>query len=251
MGSLFDKIRNASGRKLMLAAAFVGAAAAAGRIAYDNREKSAAEIEQQNHEILFPGPYSTLGRAAATWWPETELFWLARHQKMMQDTANVRQFENWLTQFDSLKTMTKQEKLTAITRLSDRDIEYAFDFRVYGRGDYNAAPLQTINIKHGDCDDFTIWQYYAALRAGFEDSKTFFLIGSTDSTVAINHVVLAVDTSGPEEKEFKPENIFILGNSGYMTTLKDYTFWPVKAVNATSTRLVHYKEPTLPSGPAR
>lgn len=59
----------------------------------------------------------------------------------------------------TLKTATEREKLQAINNFFNRKLKYADDYSLWNQSDYWATPLESINLKAGDCEDYVIAKY--------------------------------------------------------------------------------------------
>jgi predicted transglutaminase-like cysteine proteinase len=99
----------------------------------------------------------------------------------MLDTANA---EN-----------SNDEKLQQVNRFFNQNIHYTTDMLVWKKSDYWATPLETMGVRAGDCEDYTIAKYLSLLQLGFSNEQLRLIyvkaqIGGAQSRVFQAHMVL-------------------------------------------------------------
>ncbi|WP_339899838.1 transglutaminase-like cysteine peptidase [uncultured Gilvimarinus sp.] len=62
-------------------------------------------------------------------------------------------------------------KLKAVNDFFNRTITFTDDTLLWREKDYWATPLQTMGVRGGDCEDFSIAKYMSLLKLGFEPDK--------------------------------------------------------------------------------
>jgi len=144
---------------------------------------------------------------------------LGRHQMLMAQPANRAAFEAFLAPLDSLRDASVEEKAKAVDALIDRMITYQLDSPHYKgqRDEYWASPLETINDRRGDCEDFAILKYFALRYLDVEADRLFVITVGPPAEDKLNHAVLAVDIRDAAQDEAgKPpvRKFVILNNDG-------------------------------------
>lgn len=144
---------------------------------------------------------------------------LGRHQMLMAQPDNRAAFEAFLAPLDSVRNGTVEEKAKAVDALIDRMITYQLDNEHYNdrRGEYWASPLETINDRRGDCEDFAILKYFALRYLDVDVERLYVITVGPPSQDRLNHATLAVDIrdAAHDEAGKAPARKFvILDNDG-------------------------------------
>jgi predicted transglutaminase-like cysteine proteinase len=231
---VFDKLKkNFLRGRFMLAAAVT--AMIASSIALDLGETA----EKDKNRALFPDKNDAARLHFIFPNYDNRYTWLSRHQTMMQDPANAAEFKSWLSKLDSALDKTPMEKIDAVKKLVSNSITYTYEQRLYDRGEYLAAPLQTIRARQGDCDDFAILYYYALRYLGFPEEKCGMMLIASGSE-RVNHMIAFADTSAAEQKTFLSKNIFILDNNFPGKHLENTDYQPRLLINRLGLHDVKY-----------
>jgi predicted transglutaminase-like cysteine proteinase len=84
-------------------------------------------------------------------------------------------------------------QLLAINRFFNRYIEFATDEQAWGQVDYWASPLETLQKRRGDCEDYAIAKYFSLLAAGMPVARLrlVYVRAQLDDGPAQAHMVLA------------------------------------------------------------
>jgi len=145
---------------------------------------------------------------------------LGRHQMLIAQPANRAAFEAFLAPLDSIRTASVAEKAQAVDALVDRLITYQLDTDHYNgqRGEYWASPLETINDRRGDCEDFAILKYFALRHLDVEADRLYVSTVGDPKTHNLNHAILIVDirdtVSRDKAGQAPAHNFVILDNDG-------------------------------------
>lgn len=136
---------------------------------------------------------------------------LGRHEMLMAQPQNREAFETFMAPLDTLRDASVAEKAKAVDGLVDRMITYQLDSDHYGaqRGEYWASPLETINDRRGDCEDFAILKYFALRHLGVDADRLFVITVGDADKYDLNHAMLAVDI---REEGASAHNFKILNN---------------------------------------
>lgn len=90
---------------------------------------------------------------------------------------------------------SEQEQLAEINDFFNRNIRFGEDTDLWGQSDYWATPLETLGLRAGDCEDYTIAKYLSLLKLGIPQEKLRLIyvrasIGGAQSRVSQAHMVL-------------------------------------------------------------
>lgn len=221
----------------MIAAAALGIAA--GAVADKiNSAKPAMDEEQERLTAVFSPAGDAIRKKPVYGDFEHEFNPFIRHHDMMKDTANVTALKTWLSRLDPLMDKAPLARLEGLRRLVQDSVRYSYEERLYGRREYMAAPLQTIQAKYGDCDDFAFLFYIGARYLKFPEEKCFIMQVSSDGGPMIDHAVAVVDTSAAGDKPYQSRNMFILDNGGPLLHLEDANFMPFVLTNREGSHIV-------------
>ena len=132
---------------------------------------------------------------------------LGRHEMLMAQPQNREAFEAFMAPLDTLRHASVADKAKAVDGLVDRMITYQLDREHYNdqRGEYWASPLETINDRRGDCEDFAILKYFALRHLGVDAERLYVVtVGDVDK-YDLNHAMLAVDIreNDADARDFK------------------------------------------------
>jgi predicted transglutaminase-like cysteine proteinase len=84
-------------------------------------------------------------------------------------------------------------QLGAINQFFNRHIEFATDEQAWGQVDYWASPLESLQRRRGDCEDYAIAKYFSLLAAGMPVARLrlVYVRAQLDDGPAQAHMVLA------------------------------------------------------------
>jgi len=84
-------------------------------------------------------------------------------------------------------------QLHAINRFFNRHIEFATDEQAWGQVDYWASPLESLQKRRGDCEDYAIAKYFSLLAVGMPVARLrlVYVRAQLDDGPAQAHMVLA------------------------------------------------------------
>jgi predicted transglutaminase-like cysteine proteinase len=93
----------------------------------------------------------------------------------------------------SLRAQEAGVQLRSINRFFNRHIEFATDLQAWGRADYWASPLESLQRRLGDCEDYAIVKYFGLLATGMPMSRLrlVYVHAQMDDGPAQAHMVLA------------------------------------------------------------
>lgn len=116
---------------------------------------------------------------------------------LQHSDRSLNVFNAWKTMTIAIKDEGIQEKLKRVNEFFNRRITWGDDRKIWQQTDYWATPLETIDRKAGDCEDFAIAKYFSLLAIGEPISKLRLVYVKarggfdTDTTTAQAHMVLA------------------------------------------------------------
>lgn len=119
-------------------------------------------------------------------------------QQVMQDrygSDGVALLAAWNRMLDTANTMDTDEKLLQVNRFFNQNIRYSTDTLIWKKSDYWATPLETLGVRAGDCEDYTIAKYLSLLQLGFSNEQLRLIyvkaqIGGPQSKIFQAHMVL-------------------------------------------------------------
>ena len=109
----------------------------------------------------------------------------------------------WNNLQKQLPSMTKLEKLRAISAFVNVQLTAKSDLSNYGMGEYWASPREFIASRGGDCEDYAITKYFALRSAGFSSEDLRILIVYIPAYKRL-HALLAANIN---------DNIYIVDNN--------------------------------------
>lgn len=138
-----------------------------------------------------------------------------------------------------LKTLGGQAKLEKANQLANSAIAYASDMALHGQLDRWSAPLASLKLGKGDCEDYAILKYRVLTEAGVP-AKDLKIILLRDTSVRIDHAVLAGRAN---------ERWFILDNrrSGFYVERDLPHYLPLFALDQAGVKLFAAPYASLPA----
>lgn len=106
----------------------------------------------------------------------------------------------WNRMLDSSKPLADAEKIAQVNDFFNRHVRYSDDVTLWQKSDYWATPLETLGLRAGDCEDFTIAKYLSLLELGIptEQLRLIYVraqIGGLHSKRFQAHMVLGYYSS--------------------------------------------------------
>ncbi|WP_323816549.1 transglutaminase-like cysteine peptidase [Cellvibrio sp. NN19] len=101
----------------------------------------------------------------------------------------------WQRMLENANSLTNEEKLAQVNQFFNRNIRYTEDSILWKKSDYWATPLETMGMRAGDCEDYTIAKYLSLLELGVPNEQLRLIyvkaqIGGPQSRVSQAHMVL-------------------------------------------------------------
>lgn len=107
----------------------------------------------------------------------------------------------------SAATLQDAARLELVNRYFNERIRFAPDTAVWGREDYWASPLETLNKGRGDCEDYAIAKYASLLAAGVAPERLRLVyVRAQIGREAQAHMVLAYQAA-PEDDPLILDNL--------------------------------------------
>lgn len=89
------------------------------------------------------------------------------------------------------------QKLERVNQFFNQRVRYGEDLQVWGRLDYWASPLETLERGAGDCEDFAIAKYFTLRLLGISESNLRLIYTTLDATRQA-HMVLGYWSDGAQ-----------------------------------------------------
>lgn len=102
---------------------------------------------------------------------------------------------NWRRLLLEGATLSEKEQLAQVNQFFNQNILYREDIDLWQQSDYWATPLETLGMRAGDCEDFTIAKYMTLIKLGIPVERLRLIyvraqIGGSYSQVSQAHMVL-------------------------------------------------------------
>jgi predicted transglutaminase-like cysteine proteinase len=96
---------------------------------------------------------------------------------------------------DEADQLPERDQLERVNDFFNQHVRFTDDLTLWQRNDYWATPLETLGVRAGDCEDYTIAKYMSLLRLGVPRERLRLIyvraqIGGTYSQVSQAHMVL-------------------------------------------------------------
>jgi len=104
-------------------------------------------------------------------------------------------FDAWQRMLTSAQDLPVEQKLKQVNDFFNQHIRYIEDRDLWQQSDYWATPLQTLGVRAGDCEDFTIAKYMSLKQLGVTEEKLRLIyvrakVGGPHSQISQAHMVL-------------------------------------------------------------
>jgi predicted transglutaminase-like cysteine proteinase len=102
---------------------------------------------------------------------------------------------NLLRTLESAQDLSERQQLDVVNGFFNQHVRFTDDPTLWQQSDYWATPLETLGMRAGDCEDYTIAKYMALLRLGIPRERLRLIyvraqIGGPESRVSQAHMVL-------------------------------------------------------------
>lgn len=89
--------------------------------------------------------------------------------------TGLHRVSEWQALLAALNNQPVEIKLTMVNDFFNQKTQWTTDSALFGQPDYWASPLETLALKAGDCEDFTIAKYITLLSSGI-DARSLRLV---------------------------------------------------------------------------
>jgi predicted transglutaminase-like cysteine proteinase len=96
----------------------------------------------------------------------------------------------WNRMLDASSPLNEPQKITQVNDFFNQNIRYTDDVTLWQKTDYWATPLETMGMRGGDCEDFTIAKYMSLLKLGI-------------ATEQLRLIYVRAQIGGPHSKRFQ------------------------------------------------
>ncbi len=103
--------------------------------------------------------------------------------------------ERWNQLVNNGKQLPVEEQIARVNHFFNHNLHYTEDLILWKKSDYWATPLESLGVRAGDCEDYTIAKYLTLLHMGIstENLRLIYVraqIGGIKSKVFQAHMVL-------------------------------------------------------------
>lgn len=107
----------------------------------------------------------------------------------------VALLERWNQLVIAERQHPTEQQVSKVNQFFNHNLNYTEDLLLWKKSDYWATPLETLGVRAGDCEDYTIAKYLTLLRMGVPTEKLRLIyvraqIGGTHSKIFQAHMVL-------------------------------------------------------------
>lgn len=111
------------------------------------------------------------------------------------DSEGLAIFDAWQRMLTNAAHLPLDQQLKQVNDFFNQHIRYGEDIDLWQQSDYWATPLQTLGVRAGDCEDFTIAKYMSLKQLGIPVEKLRLIyvraqLGGPHSQVSQAHMVL-------------------------------------------------------------
>jgi predicted transglutaminase-like cysteine proteinase len=92
------------------------------------------------------------------------------------------ELSEWVKWANGLQSFPVIERLLAINTRVNKEFKYASDRQVWGKPDYWDEPVEAVEKKRMDCEDYAIFKLFLAHLAGIQDEDLAIAVGKIPST---------------------------------------------------------------------
>lgn len=92
-------------------------------------------------------------------------------ERLIADAGLEADFNDWKTLIDAAHKQPAPMALKMVNDFFNQKIKFESDLSVWNKNDYWATPMQTLSMKRGDCEDFSIAKYFTLVAAGVPEEK--------------------------------------------------------------------------------
>lgn len=93
------------------------------------------------------------------------------HERFLADSGLEADFIEWRSVIDASRKQTTAGALKMVNDFFNQKVKFESDASVWNKNDYWATPMQTLKLKRGDCEDFSIAKYFTLVTAGIPEEK--------------------------------------------------------------------------------
>lgn len=98
------------------------------------------------------------------------------HEVFLHEIANNHagvdtDFAEWRSLLDTAKKQAATAQLKLVNDFFNQKVKFESDVQVWNKNDYWATPMQTLSIKRGDCEDYSIAKYFTLAAIGVPEDK--------------------------------------------------------------------------------
>lgn len=80
-------------------------------------------------------------------------------------------FAEWRNLLESAKKQPVAGQLKLVNDFFNHKVKFESDAQIWNKNDYWATPMQTLSMKRGDCEDYSIAKYFTLAAAGVSEDK--------------------------------------------------------------------------------
>lgn len=92
-------------------------------------------------------------------------------ERLMADAGSDADFAEWKALIGVAHKQSAPIDLKMVNDFFNQKVKFESDAHIWNKNDYWATPMQTLSIKRGDCEDYSIAKYFTLAAAGVPEDK--------------------------------------------------------------------------------
>lgn len=93
------------------------------------------------------------------------------HENLIRHAGFETDFSDWRGLIEAAKKQTTPNQLKLVNDFFNLKVKFESDSQIWNKNDYWATPMQTLGIRRGDCEDFSIAKYFTLVAIGVPEDK--------------------------------------------------------------------------------
>lgn len=93
------------------------------------------------------------------------------HETLIAGAGADVDFSEWRSLVETAKKQPASTQLKLINDFFNYKVKFESDAQIWNKNDYWATPMQTLSVKRGDCEDYSIAKYFTLAAAGVPEDR--------------------------------------------------------------------------------
>lgn len=128
--------------------------------------------------------------------PNSRFQQLQAHVEQRYGAGTQARVKQWIHLVQTVENWDRGEKLNAVNDFFNNNIIFTSDIQIWSQNDYWATPVEMMDKRQGDCEDYTIAKYITLRALGFTETQLRLIYvkaqtGPDPKLDVVAHMVLA------------------------------------------------------------